>query len=158
MKYERIAEGATEVDIVAGDILTVASAEGEWWYGSSVKTGKTGYFPSSYVEIVDLNAVLQMAAGAVTTTSATPSKSKIDIEQSKGVRVKEEKRTVQTGVRGATGVIAGMGTRKESMLARAARRRSRRRQTTAGLDAEEEEEAALGGIPSSGCGGVCNSV
>eukprot|EP01031_Cornospumella_fuschlensis_P035915 gene35915-43563_t len=52
-KYTRDAAGPNELSITVGEKLLVRdTAAKEWWYGSSVRTGKAGYFPANYVEVV----------------------------------------------------------------------------------------------------------
>ncbi len=92
--YGRSSEGDTELTIRADDILVVAKAEGEWWYGSSAsEPGVLGFFPASYVEKVNLDSVLKIAATKVAPASSAAPGS--------GARRFEEKRSVQTGSRGS---------------------------------------------------------
>ena len=73
--FSRKGVSATELSIEAGETLIVLKQEGEWWYGSSLNSGKAGFFPGNYVEIrADLDPgkkplppVLSSAPGTVPT-------------------------------------------------------------------------------------------
>ena len=48
--YDFKAEQDGDLDFVKGDLIMCTKTEGEWWSGRSVRTGKTGTFPSNYVD------------------------------------------------------------------------------------------------------------
>ena len=53
VKFNKPATSGTELSMTAGDTLAVLGQDGEWWYGTNIATGKSGYFPWNYVEVRD---------------------------------------------------------------------------------------------------------
>ena len=93
VKFSRKAGSSTEVDITAGETVSVLNQAGEWWYGTTLNGGKAGYFPGNYVEIRD--DLDPAKARAPIVTSSAPSS--IPVEAEKQARIVVENTTpVQT--------------------------------------------------------------
>lgn len=52
VKYNREAQGPTELTIKTGEVVWVQKQDSEWWYGSTLDK-KLGFFPGNYVLIKD---------------------------------------------------------------------------------------------------------
>ena len=50
--YDFKAEQSGDLEFVKGDMVLCTKMEGEWWEGRNVRTGKTGQFPSNYVQLI----------------------------------------------------------------------------------------------------------
>jgi len=50
--FSRKAKTETEMNIDKDDTIKVLKQFGEWWYGTSTSSGKTGYFPANFVNII----------------------------------------------------------------------------------------------------------
>ena len=50
--FSRKAKTETEMNIDKDDTIKVLKQLGEWWYGTSVSSGKTGFFPANFVNII----------------------------------------------------------------------------------------------------------
>mmetsp|Transcript_2525 Transcript_2525/g.3407 ORF Transcript_2525/g.3407 Transcript_2525/m.3407 type:complete len:164 (-) Transcript_2525:386-877(-) len=59
------AETESELPLAAGDIVSIASEDGGWFYGTNETNGASGFFPCSFVEILDATEV-------VTTSTSSP--------------------------------------------------------------------------------------
>jgi uncharacterized protein YgiM (DUF1202 family) len=79
VKFTRKAGSSTEVDITAGETVSVLNQAGEWWYGTTLTGGKAGYFPGNYVEIRDDLDPAKVRAPTV--TSSAPSIVPVEAEK-----------------------------------------------------------------------------
>ena len=52
VRYNRDAQGPTELSIKAGEVVSVSKQDSEWWYGATLDK-RTGFFPGNYVQIRD---------------------------------------------------------------------------------------------------------
>lgn len=49
------AEGDNEMPLSVGDIVETTSRAGDWWFGKIRGTRTSGYFPSTYVKVLEVN-------------------------------------------------------------------------------------------------------
>ncbi len=52
--YDYVAEQEGDISFEAGDLITVASSQDDWWYGTRDRDGLYGSFPSNFVEVIYL--------------------------------------------------------------------------------------------------------
>ncbi|KNC78747.1 hypothetical protein SARC_08828, partial [Sphaeroforma arctica JP610] len=52
--YSYTPERRADLELIEGDIVKVEEMEGEWWVGTSTRTGKFGSFPSNYVQLAEM--------------------------------------------------------------------------------------------------------
>ncbi len=52
--YDYVAEQEGDISFEAGDLITVASSQDDWWYGTRDRDGLYGSFPSNFVQVIYL--------------------------------------------------------------------------------------------------------